>query len=100
MKKPFVKRRLIWAYCRVSTLKAEQELSLEQQVAWAREFPRQRGAELVIYPERALAKTITHRPECVRLINDLEAAKPAPGSSVKRVRTMPACRPQRAIVEG
>ena len=67
----------IWAYCRVSTRKAEQELSLEQQIGWAESFARQKGAKLTIFSERASAKTITSRAECVRMLQSLESAKPA-----------------------
>lgn len=64
----------IWAYCRVSTRKAEQELSLEEQESWARSFARQRGCSLVVFSERASAKTIEGRPECVRMLNALSKA--------------------------
>lgn len=64
--------RLVWAYCRVSTLKTEQELSLEEQVRWAEEFARQRGAVLRLFKERASAKTVIGRPQCARLLGLLE----------------------------
>jgi DNA invertase Pin-like site-specific DNA recombinase len=63
---------LVWAYCRVSTLKTEQELSLEEQVRWAEEFARQRGAALRLFKERASAKTVIGRPQCARLLGLLE----------------------------
>ncbi len=64
--------RLVWAYCRVSTLKTEQELSLEEQVRWAEEFARQCGAVLRLFKERASAKTVVGRPQCARLLGLLE----------------------------
>lgn len=62
---------LVWAYCRVSTLKSEQELSLEEQVAWAQGYAKQHGAALVVFRERASAKTIIGRPECARMLREL-----------------------------
>ncbi len=65
---------LVWAYCRVSTLKEEQGLSLDEQVHWAREFAVQRRARLRIFEERASAKTIIGRPVCRTMLSLLEQA--------------------------
>jgi DNA invertase Pin-like site-specific DNA recombinase len=64
--------RLVWAYCRVSTLKTDQELSLEEQIRWSEDFARQRGAALKLFKERASAKTVVGRPQCARLLGLLE----------------------------
>jgi DNA invertase Pin-like site-specific DNA recombinase len=63
---------LIWAYCRVSTLKGEQELSLDEQIRWAQVFARERGARIRIFRERASAKTIVGRPVCSEMLAELE----------------------------
>lgn len=62
----------VWAYCRVSTQKDEQELSLAEQVKWAREFVAQRGATLRVFQERASAKTVIARPQCIRMFEEIE----------------------------
>ena len=67
---------LLWAYCRVSTQKSEQELSLEEQVLWAQEYARKQGAALVVFRERASAKTIIRRPECARMFRELGSIAP------------------------
>lgn len=53
----------VWAYCRVSTTKQEQEESLDVQEAWAREFAREKG-DLAprLFLEKASAKTTLGRP--------------------------------------
>jgi len=71
-----MKRKVLWAYCRVSTSKAEQELSLEQQCEWAKLTAHQRGCRLVVFSERASAKTIVNRPQCVRMLAQLAESKP------------------------
>jgi DNA invertase Pin-like site-specific DNA recombinase len=63
---------LVWAYCRVSTQKEEQELSLDEQVGWAEEFARHRAARLVIFKDKASAKTVIARPQCAKLLGTLE----------------------------
>ena len=72
MKKRKATPNLLWAYCRVSTQKDEQELSLEEQIRWVREFAALRGARLVVFQERASAKTIIGRSECAGLLRALE----------------------------
>ncbi|MGA8840765.1 MAG: recombinase family protein [Candidatus Aquilonibacter sp.] len=72
-----MRRKVLWAYCRVSTSHAEQELSLEQQVAWAKAFAQQRASRLEIFAERASAKTIVRRPQCVKMLSRLAECKPA-----------------------
>lgn len=69
--------RTAWAYCRVSTTKDEQELSLEQQEAWARGFAAQEGLELTIYRERASAKRTIGRKEFQRMMSELADLPPA-----------------------
>ena len=68
-----VNDRLAWAYCRVSTIKDEQELSLDEQARWARSFANERGLQLVIYEERASAKSIHGRKEFIRMMSELIA---------------------------
>jgi DNA invertase Pin-like site-specific DNA recombinase len=63
----------VWAYCRVSTLKIDQELSLEEQMRWAEEFARDRHCRLVLFKERASAKNVIGRPQCARMLGLLEA---------------------------
>jgi DNA invertase Pin-like site-specific DNA recombinase len=69
--------RSAWAYCRVSTTKDEQELSLEQQEAWARGYAAQEGLELTIYRERASAKRTIGRKEFQRMMSELADLPPA-----------------------
>lgn len=69
--------RLAWAYCRVSTTKDEQELSLEQQEVWARGYAAQEGLELTIYPEGATAKRTIGRKEFQRMMSELADLPPA-----------------------
>lgn len=71
---------LIWAYCRVSTLKGEQELSLDEQVRWAQAFARQRGAHIEVFRERASAKTLIGRPVCSRMLDQIEHGSEVPPS--------------------
>jgi DNA invertase Pin-like site-specific DNA recombinase len=63
---------LAWAYCRVSTTKDEQELSLEEQIRWARGFAREKDVRLELFQERASAKTMTGRPICSEMLRRLE----------------------------
>src|SRR5690242_20365425 len=53
---------LLWAYCRVSTSKEEQEESLESQESWARSFASEQGSTVRVFRERASAKTTIGRP--------------------------------------
>jgi DNA invertase Pin-like site-specific DNA recombinase len=69
---------LVWAYCRVSTLKTEQELSLDEQVRWAEEYARIRGCTVRIFKERASAKTIIGRPQCAKMLGALESGLETP----------------------
>jgi len=68
-----VNDRLAWAYCRVSTIKDEQELSLEEQSRWAKSFAKERGLQLLIYEERASAKSMHGRKEFIRMMSELIA---------------------------
>lgn len=52
----------IWAYCRVSTAKEEQEESLEAQESWARAFAAELGSQIRVFREQASAKTTIGRP--------------------------------------
>ena len=61
----------IWAYCRVSTTKDEQEESLDAQVAWAEKFARDRGSEMHIVREQASAKTTVGRPRFNQMMAEL-----------------------------
>jgi DNA invertase Pin-like site-specific DNA recombinase len=63
--------RSAWAYCRVSTTKDEQELSLEQQELWAQQYAEQEGLELAIFRERASAKRTIGRKEFQRMMSEL-----------------------------
>ena len=65
------------AYCRVSTNKTEQELSLENQIAFFSEYVGKRGDTLVeIYAEKGKSATkMMNRPELQRLIKDAKAGK-------------------------
>lgn len=64
---------LAWAYCRVSTLKTEQGLSLEEQLTWAKTYCRENGLKLVTYCERASAKNINGRKIFVEMMSALVA---------------------------
>ena len=72
-KRPQPSAGIVWAYCRVSTLKIDQELSLEEQMRWAEEFARDRHCRLVLFKERASAKNVIGRPQCARMLGLLEA---------------------------
>lgn len=65
------------AYCRVSTLKSEQELSLENQMKFFSEYIEKRGDTLVgIYGEHGKSATkMTNRKELKRLIQDAKSGK-------------------------
>ncbi len=52
----------VWAHCRVSARKDEQEDSLEAQLQRPREFAASKNLELVPHEERASAKTLKRRP--------------------------------------
>jgi DNA invertase Pin-like site-specific DNA recombinase len=58
-----------WAYCRVSTAKGEQNLSLEQQEVWARERCARDGLALTVFRERASAKRTIGRKEFKRMMS-------------------------------
>lgn len=64
---------LVWAYCRVSTRKEEQEDSLDEQCARATAFASERHLELRLFSEQASAKSITGRPVISSLLAELEA---------------------------
>ncbi len=63
----------VWAYCRVSTRKEEQEDSLDEQRARATAFAKERHLELRVFSEQASAKSITGRPVLSSLLAELEA---------------------------
>lgn len=63
---------LVWAYCRVSTRKEEQEDSLDTQRDRATAFAREQGLELRVFVEQASAKSITGRPVLSGLMGELE----------------------------
>lgn len=65
------------AYCRVSTLKHEQELSLENQMTFFGDYISKRGDTLVeIYGEKGRSATkMQNRPELQRLLKDAKAGK-------------------------
>ncbi len=62
----------IWAYCRVSTSKSEQELSLEEQERWANIYARDAGCDLQIFREKASAKSTLGRPVFQKMIAGLQ----------------------------
>jgi len=62
----------IWAYCRVSTAKSEQELSLEEQERWATIYARDAGSDLQIFREKASAKSTLGRPVFQKMIAGLQ----------------------------
>jgi DNA invertase Pin-like site-specific DNA recombinase len=64
--------RGIWVYCRVSTTKGEQELSLDEQERWAKKHASAADESVTIFKERASAKTTIGRPEFQRMIADLQ----------------------------
>jgi DNA invertase Pin-like site-specific DNA recombinase len=66
----------IWAYCRVSTLKTEQEESLDEQFRRAEVFARENDAELRIFSEQRSAKSLATRPVLLGLLAELEALAP------------------------
>jgi DNA invertase Pin-like site-specific DNA recombinase len=63
----------MWAYCRVSTTKEEQEESLDAQATWAQEFARAKHCELIVVREQASAKTTVGRPRFNAMMADLAA---------------------------
>jgi len=66
----------IWAYCRVSTLKTEQEESLDEQRRRAEAFARENDGELRIFSEQRSAKSLATRPVLLGLLAELEALAP------------------------
>src|SRR5487761_2399323 len=64
--------RGIWAYCRGSTMKGEQEVSLEEQEGWARGYAAAADEPVTVFPERASAKSILGRPVFQQMIAQLE----------------------------
>jgi site-specific DNA recombinase len=63
--------RTAWAYCRVSTTKDEQELSLEQQERWAQDYAAKETLDLRVFRERASAKRTIGRKEFQRMMSEL-----------------------------
>ncbi len=63
----------VWAYCRVSTRKEEQEDSLDTQRERAAAFADERSLELRLFVEQASAKSITGRPILTSLLSELES---------------------------
>jgi DNA invertase Pin-like site-specific DNA recombinase len=70
-------QRVAWAYCRVSTTKDEQELSLEEQIAWATSYAQSNNLRLRVFSEKASAKTIVQRPIIVSMLQAIRDADPA-----------------------
>lgn len=69
---------MFWAYCRVSTTMDEQEVSIEDQEAWAREEATRRGVPIRVFTERASARTTIGRPVFQAMMAELAAlAAPA-----------------------
>jgi DNA invertase Pin-like site-specific DNA recombinase len=66
----------IWAYCRVSTLKTEQEESLDEQFRRAEVFARENDGELRIFSEQRSAKSLATRPVLLGLLAELESLAP------------------------
>jgi DNA invertase Pin-like site-specific DNA recombinase len=66
----------IWAYCRVSTLKTEQEESLDEQCRRAEVFARENDGELRIFSEQRSAKSLATRPVLLGLLAELESLAP------------------------
>ncbi len=62
----------IWAYCRVSTTKDEQELSLGEQERWAESYAAGLGEALVVFRERASARSTVGRPEFQRMMASVQ----------------------------
>jgi DNA invertase Pin-like site-specific DNA recombinase len=73
-KSTIVRERIAWAYCRVSTTKDEQELSLEEQIAWAKTYGERNNLRIRIFSEKASAKTIVQRPIIVSMLQLLRDA--------------------------
>ncbi len=65
--------RSAWAYCRVSTTKDEQELSLEEQQRWARNWAADEGLSVTLFSERASAKTTLGRKVFLEMVSRLES---------------------------
>jgi site-specific DNA recombinase len=63
----------LWAYCRVSTTKEEQEESLDAQATWAQQFAREKHCELTVVREQASAKTTVGRTQFNAMMADLAA---------------------------
>jgi DNA invertase Pin-like site-specific DNA recombinase len=61
----------LWAYCRVSTTKEEQEESLDAQAGWAEELAREKRCKLHVVREQASAKTTIGRPRFNAMMADL-----------------------------
>ncbi|MBD5654672.1 MAG: recombinase family protein [Candidatus Eremiobacteraeota bacterium] len=66
----------VWAYSRVSTLKTEQELSLDEQAKRAERFAQDMGFAVRHFVERKSAKSLLHRPVLTKLLEELESLKP------------------------
>lgn len=70
--------RPIWAYCRVSTEKETQELSLADQERWARTHAQKSDAAIEIFREQASAKSVLGRPifaDMLKRLEELPAAR-------------------------
>jgi DNA invertase Pin-like site-specific DNA recombinase len=67
----------IWAYCRVSTTKEEQELSLAEQERWAKGHSEALGQSLTAFQERASAKNTVGRPVFQHMMASLQDLPPA-----------------------
>lgn len=65
-------RKLVWGYCRVSTEKEAQELSLEEQERWVRQHARELDAEVEVFSEQASAKSVLGRPVFAGMLKRLE----------------------------
>ena len=52
----------MWAYCRVSTALEAQEVSLDDQEAWARSYAAEKQQPIRVFREQASAKTTVGRP--------------------------------------
>jgi DNA invertase Pin-like site-specific DNA recombinase len=66
----------IWAYCRVSTHKDEQDESLISQSERAEAFANDNASALRVFEERASARNVTARPVLSSLLQELESLPP------------------------
>jgi DNA invertase Pin-like site-specific DNA recombinase len=68
---------IVWAYCRVSTTKVDQELSLDEQEKWARDHAATNNLQIKVVRERASAKNTIGRPEFQKMMTDLAQLSPS-----------------------